>query len=54
MSNDELQAAIAYCSQRLRDIAPDERQYIEFNMHLKMLLEEQMRRAVTPQPGAEK
>ena len=45
MSNEELQAAIAYASQRLRDIAPDERQYAEFNLHLQELLSEQRKRA---------
>lgn len=52
MSNDELVAAIAYASQRLREVAPGEKQAWEFDFHLRELLVEQRVRARRPSTEA--
>ena len=50
MDNAELQAAIEYTSRRVREVGTIEPQYIALNDHLRMLLAEQLRRALEPPP----
>ncbi len=51
LPNDELRAAIAWTSQRVREVAPNEPQYAALNAHLVKLLDEQARRAAAAKPN---
>ena len=51
MTNAELQAAIEYTSQRVREVGTIEPQYKMLNEHLQLLLSEQARRALDEAPA---
>lgn len=52
MSNEELAAAIAYASNRMREIAPNAAQYVDWLFQLRALMAAQRERAKQPSEEA--